>query len=307
MKVEQAYNLDSEEIVDAELAYDYYWSGIIKNKKNFECPAENCAVQITCANLDKTRQDMKVDPYFKAVGEHEPDCNLIKEILKNDLSSNSGIGGRKSRAKKQDELPDVFGLSRPKSHLEKKQKFSTGITPVTCKENKRKSKSETNISNFQSSTYYAVRAFVSKYLRYKSLSLLGQRYVNIKGYNVSYKEMFVDISGQNLNNISKYPRVYFGKAVIVKRKENDYAVSFEASLSHNEELISPSIYIAESLINGAFTKKLSEEKFKILSQKNHLGSWVFVYGIPKVKLVKGNSYININISNLDYLDLREKI
>jgi hypothetical protein len=66
MKIEQAYSLDAKVSVDAELAYDYYWAGIIKNKQNLECPANNCTAPITCANLDKIRQDMKVDPYLKA-------------------------------------------------------------------------------------------------------------------------------------------------------------------------------------------------------------------------------------------------
>ncbi len=39
MKIEQAYSLDAKVSVDAELAYDYYWAGIIKNKQNLECPA----------------------------------------------------------------------------------------------------------------------------------------------------------------------------------------------------------------------------------------------------------------------------
>lgn len=307
MKIEQAYSLDSDETVDAELAYDYYWAGIIKNKKNFECPAENCTVPITCANLDKIRQDMKVDPYFKAVGEHESDCELVSGILKNNESSDLVEGAGNSKAKKLDYLPDIFGFSRPASHFEKKQKPPKGISVVSSEESKRKRKAETNSSGRQSSIHYSLRAFVSKFLRYQSESVLGQRYINIKGYDVSYKEMFVNVSGQNLNDISKYPRIYFGKAFIDKRKASDYSANFGESLSCDKKLLRPSTYISESLINDGFTKKLSQEKFEALSNKNYPTCWVFVYGIPKVKIVNSKSYININISNLDYLDLREKI
>ncbi len=306
MKIEQAYSLDSEETVDAELAYDYYWAGVIKNKRNFECPAGNCAVPITCANLDKIRQDMKVDPYFKTVGEHEPDCDLVREILKTDVNPDSAKGALKNRAKKQEELPDIFGLSRPKSHLEKKQTVPKNID-IVSREEKRRRKIETNSLKRQSSTHYSLRAFVSKFLRYKSLGVLGQRHINIKGFDVSYEEMFVDVSGQSLSNISKYPRIYFGKAFIDSRRESDYSANFEASLSCDGKLLRPSTYISESLINNAFTKKLSQEKFEDLSNKNYPSSWVFVYGIPKIKVVDGKNYININISNLDYFDLREKI
>lgn len=307
MKIEQAYSLDNEEIVDAELAYDYYWAGIIKNKKNFECPAGNCTVSITCANLDKIRQDMKVDPYFKTVGEHESDCDLVKEILKTDINSDSVEGERKNRGKKQESLPDIFGLSRPKSHLEKKQNAFKGTSIVSRKEKTREQKNEINSSKRQPSTHYSLRAFVSKFLRYQSLDMLDQRYINIKGYDVSYKEMFVNVSGQSLSNISKYPRIYFGKAFLDRRKESDYSANFEASLSYEGKPLRPSTYISESLINDTFTKKLSQEKFKDLSNKNYPSTWVFVYGIPRVRVVNGKNYININISNLDYFDLREKI
>jgi hypothetical protein len=307
MKIEQAYSLDSNETVDAELAYDYYWAGIIKNKKNFECPANNCSVPITCANLDKIRQDMKVDPYFKTVGEHYPDCELERETLTKNSGSGVVEGAGSHRAKKSDNLPDIFGFSRPTSHFDKKQKTPSEIGVVSSEEGKRKRKAESNSSGLQPSTHYSLRAFVSKFLRYKSLGVLGQRHINIKGYDVSYQEMFVSVSGKNLNSISKYPRMYFGKAFIDKRKESDYSANFEGTLSFDEESLRPSAYISKSLINDAFTKKLSQEKFEVLSNKNYPICWVFVYGVPKVKNVNGKNYININISNLDYFDLREKI
>ncbi|MCK9492631.1 MAG: hypothetical protein M0Q24_11150 [Sulfurimonas sp.] len=33
MKIEQAYNIDSIEILNVEDAYDFYWAGTIKDKK----------------------------------------------------------------------------------------------------------------------------------------------------------------------------------------------------------------------------------------------------------------------------------
>ena len=250
---------------------------------------------------------MKVDPYFKAVGEHYPDCELVRDTLTKKSGSDSVEVPGSKRAKKSDNLPDFFGFSRPASHFDKKQKLPSGTGAFSSEEGKRKRKAESNSSGRQPSTHYSLRAFVSKFLRYKSLGVQGQRHINIKGYDVSYPEMFVNVSGQNLNSISKYPRIYFGKAFIDKRKESDYSASFEDTLSFDEKSLRPSAYISKSLINNAFTKKLSQEKFEVLSNKNYPICWVFVYGIPKVKNVNGKSYININISNLDYFDMREKI
>lgn len=307
MKIEKAYSLDGDEIVDAELAYDYYWAGIIKNKKNFECPAENCSAKITCANLDKIRQDMKVDPYFKAVSTHESDCDLKREMGKTQTSSNSVDKVANNKAKKIDNLPDIFGFSRPASHFYKKQKSLNNFSVVSSEERQSKRKSEANLSGRKSSTHYSLRAFVSKFLRYQSKGLLCQRHIKIKDYDISYKEMFISVSGQDLDNISKYPRIYFGKAFINKRREVDYSASFKESLLCDKKPLRPSIYISESLINDGFTQKLSQEKFEDISNKKPPISWVFVYGIPKVKTVKSTNYININISSLDYFDLRENI
>jgi len=67
MKIEKAYSKDCNEVIDAELAYDYYWNGKIHNNQNFECPSELCDTNITCAKLDKLRQNMKIEPYYKSV------------------------------------------------------------------------------------------------------------------------------------------------------------------------------------------------------------------------------------------------
>lgn len=252
---------------------------------------------------------MKVDPYFKAIGEHEPECKLVEEILNKEVKTVLINETQQSRAKKCEELPDIFGLSRPKSHLEKKQSV-TEFKNIPPLERKRQKKGNNFfIGKKQSSTHYSLRAFVSKFLRYKSQDLLAQRYINIKGYDVSYKEMFVEISGQNSKDLSKYPRVYFGKAFIDRRRDSDYSATFEKSLSLDEKFIRPSTYISESLINKAFTKKLTQEKFDDLSRKNYPSAWIFVYGIskPKEKVANDKQYININITNLDYFDLRERI
>jgi hypothetical protein len=307
MKIEEAYSLDSEEIIGSELAYDYFWAGIIKSKRNFECPAENCSVQITCANLDKLRQDMKVDPYYKANGEHEIDCELITKIKKRNLIVQPISGEQKSRGKKSKKLSDIFELTRPDSHYEKKD-TQTDFLSATKEEIRRKKRAAKSSNTFQSrGRYFAVRAFVSKYLSYKSSGKIDRRYINIKGYDVSYDEMFVEIFSQNLSDISKYPRIYFGRVSVQKRKESDFAIIFEESFSLDDREIQPSVYISKSLVDGAFTNKLSQKKLITLCDKKGSCAWGFVYGIPIVKIVNDRHYININISNIDYFDLRERI
>lgn len=306
MKIEQAYSLDIGDTVDAELAYDYYWAGAIINKKNFECPSPKCSAPITCANLDKLRQDMKVDPYFKAVEDHHPDCDLVQNIDHVDTTSQKSQEKPKARAKKSDKLPDIFELSRPKSHFEKKEvnNIKSGASSTAIKNKKNK----TSISpNTQPSRHYAVRAFVSKYIKYKAEGSLAKHHIDIKGYSVSYGEMFVEISSQDIHMLSKDPRIYFGKAFIDAKKESDYIINFTESFFVEDTLKRPSIYIAKNLLDEAFTKKLSEEKFADLSKKNHPSVWCFVYAIPQLKTVNDKLHINFKILNMDFIDLREKV
>jgi hypothetical protein len=309
MKIDQAYSLDAKEVIDPELAYDYFWAGIIKNKRNFVCPANNCSVPITCANLDKLRDDMKVDPYFvtKRDNEHDGECDLVREIMEKEINLEIVSGNKKDRARKSENLPDIFGLSRPKSHFEKKISSPT-VTPTDVSEGKTNgNKKYSSTQNPQSTTHYSVRAFVSKFLRYKSSGVFMERYVNIKGYDVSYGSMFVNIAGQDISTISKYPRIYYGKAFINIRKGKDYSVCFQESLSHEDELTRPTTYISEAQLEEAFTKKLTAEKFSEYSKKKYPCIWGFVYGIPRIRVVENKKYININISNLDYFDMRDEI
>lgn len=307
MRIEYAYSLDVNEIIDPELAYDYFWAGIIKDKKNFECPAENCNASITCANLDKLRQDMKLDPYYKAVDEHTIDCKLVKEYESKTINTRTKDGKQNPRGNKDSNLSDIFEFSRPKSHTEKLESSTSSNLPASLEERKQKKRDQSGNSTNSPSRYYSIRALVSKYLKYKETDALDQYSINIKGYNVPYKDFFIEINSQEITTLPKYPRIYFGKAFINRRKEKDYAAIFGNTFSNKGSSLNPSIYLAENVIENAFTKKLYREKLKSLSDKKYPAIWVFVYGTPRDTIVDQKTYLNISISNMDFFDMREEI
>ena len=82
---------------------------------------------------------------------------------------------------------------------------------------------------------------------------------------------------------------------------------FRSSFSVEDNLKRPSIYIGKNLLDKAFTKKLSEKKFADLSAKNYPSVWCFVYAVPQLKTINDKLYINFQILNMDFIDLREKI
>ncbi|WP_324172031.1 hypothetical protein [Sulfurimonas sp.] len=307
MKIEQAYCTDINEIVNTEDAYDFYWAGIIKDKKNFECPSSNCEASITCANIYKLRQDMKVDPYFKVTSKHNPECDLLKEINIKKYQIENIEEIKKPRNKKDEELADIFIFSRPKNHIEKKEISPTQNNQFSIVEKRKVKTSKSNTINSQASQFYTIRSFVSKYDKYKKQNLLDKRFINIKNNKIPYSEMFVEISNQNIESLSKYPRIYFAKVFINKFKNEDYNANFTSTFILKDKKIRPKVYLSQKLINNSFTNDLMKNKIEDLSTKNYPEVWAFIYATPQVKIIDEKEYINFNIFNLDYLDFRNEI
>lgn len=307
MKIDKALSLDCYEVVDAEQAYDYYWSdsGKIKDKRNFECASEQCNARITCANLYRLRQDMIYNLYFKAISDHSNECDLHRRNLgkTKNLQQNDQPGF--ARTNLSENLPDIFEMVRPPSHYEYKEITDITNNSVEQEELKRSRKREVTSNELRSSRCYTVRQLVSKYFRYKQENKLSHHYIKIKGINISYAEMFVKVKDQEFFNCSQYPRIYFGKAFVNQvNNKDDYFISFSNSFRIKGIKIRPSTYISKDMLEKAFTKRLFETKIKELSQKNYPAVYCFVYSKPTLKKDK---YINLNTGNMDYFDMREDI
>jgi len=260
MKIEKAYSKDCNEVIDAELAYDYYWNGKIHNKQNFECPSELCDTNITCANLDKLRQNMKIDPHYKSVGEHSDDCILKKDILnksKNTLSQADSPS--KSRNSKSNDTADIFVLERPKSHWEREQINSFADSSSARIKRKRSIKQKARESYSSPPRYFSIMSLVSKYFKFKKENKLGDAFININGFNISYSDMFIDLAEQRLSSLSEYPRIYFGRAFVNLLRNGDYSINFTNKLDFQKSLITPSLYLSKKLIQESFSKKVKEK------------------------------------------------
>lgn len=308
MKIEKAYCKDCKEVMDAELAYDYYWNGKIHDKRNFECPSELCDANITCANLDKLRQDMKVDPYYKSVGEHSKDCILEKDIInKSKKAASQTDSPSKSKNSKSNGTADIFILERPKSHWEREQTDDLAGGSTTGAEQKRSIKRKARESYFSPSRYFSVMSLVSKYFKLKKANRLDDAYININRFDICYDEMFIEIDEQDLSTLSEYPRIYFGKAFVNLLKNGDYSINFANKLSIQGSLIRPSLYLSKKSILESFSKKVKEKKFEALSAKEYPSIWAFAYSKPCANEKDERTYINFHLKNMDLFDFREKI
>ncbi|MCP3942583.1 MAG: hypothetical protein GY710_14000 [Desulfobacteraceae bacterium] len=303
MKIEKAYSLDCNEVIDAELAYDYYWNEKISNPQNFECPSADCSTSITCANLYKLRQNMKVDPYYKAIGEHSKDCTLEKDITnkRKKAAAQSKVPSR-SKNNKSNGTADLFMLERPKSHWEREQAGNLIGDPTTRKNRKRSIKSKAYDDYFSPSRYFSLVPIISKFFRFKQTDKLDNTYIKINGFEISYKEMFIKIQGQELLSLPEDPRIFYSEAFVNKSKGDSYLIRFANELKNSDSLIKPTFFITQNQLEKSFSKKVKKAKFEDLSKNRSPTILAFIYGKP---LFKDNQYINFSLKNIDLFDFRK--
>lgn len=307
MKIEKAYCTDLDEIIDVETAYDFYWAERISDKHNFECIHEDCEAAITAANLDKLRQDMVYDPYYKVVDaeDHSISCPYRNEA-ETDLNITKSGKPNTTRGKLDSDFADVFGFKRPPSHFEKTVSASPVDATKLSSTNKKRTKSSAKTEENRPSAHYSLLSFVSKYSRYLKQGATTQKFISINKFNVSYADMFVEMQGQRIESLSDYSRVYFGKAYVNKIKNGDYTIRFVQSFEVGKQPVRPSIYLPKKVIEDAFSRKMSEGKFEELSKKKFPAVWAFVYAKPILQDKDGKQYVNFKLENMDLFDFREK-
>lgn len=120
--LEEAYSNEYDDIIDAELAYDLFWSGVISSKSAFECPSEFCEAKVTCVNMDVEKQDMQQSPHFRGYN-HSPECDATIG-KKPKVSAGSKYEPSASKVVKSDQKSDIFNLHRPYNQFAKKKKVN---------------------------------------------------------------------------------------------------------------------------------------------------------------------------------------
>lgn len=310
MKIELAYSLDIKKELDPEAAYIHYWNNDIKSKKNFECIADNCSAKITCANLDKLRRDMKKSPYYVTVEDHSPDCKWVKRTEEEKINTKNNKGKRKS--KELNTQTDNFMLNRPTNHTKKiictksdQFKSNTKNHQNIKKEINKKIGSITK----RNSTYYCLSSLVSKYGNYKKENKLDKNSIKINStISIKYSDMFVEINNQNIKELSKYKRIYFGNAYINKARTGDgFIIIFINKFKNDDSEIRPSFYIPNTLIENNVTSPYWKKRIADLASSTINKSTVFIYGKPTLKEDSKNKekkYINFYVNSLDHIDFR---
>lgn len=297
--LEEAYSIEYDDIIDAELAYDLYWAGVIFSKSAFECPSEFCEAKVTCVNMDAEKQDMQQSPHFRGYN-HSVECDATIG-KKPKVSAGSKYESSASKIVKSDQKSDIFNLHRPDNQFAKKDKGDRDKSKKRAINSRRLHvQGEHEIKT--GSDYYAVRSLVTKFIRHRKDETLSEHYVNINGKDISYRDLFKGIYNQPLEALPDEKRIYWGVAYINHMLDKGtYRIGFQNEIQHANNNIKPSFFISEKQIDAYPVNNLVTKRLTKISESKDKRAFVFLYSKP---YAKGSNYINFDVDSLDYLEIR---
>lgn len=312
MSIEEAYSKEIDDIIDAEKAYELYWDGEIEDKTAFNCIC--CNAKITCANLDKERVDMKTLPHFRCIEGHKDYCYFTIEE-KNIRNTN----GKSKKRYYIDEDIDTLDIKINLLGSTKGIQDDIGKKIIIDRNKIR----ENILDDYKNGTrrkadYHSIRPIVSKYHKYIKDGSIKAKFLNVyKGknnskndINICYEEMFVDITKIDINDISKYKRIYYGLGKIYKVKEN-YMIQFDIGFRKGDRNIRTAFFI-NTKYHLSRLKNYSQWKERLDSIANKKNMFmIYIY----TKDIKENTYknndnelakvINFSLDNIGCFDYRK--
>jgi hypothetical protein len=263
---------------------------------------------VTCSNLYKLEQDLKVQPYYKAFGEHAEGCNFRNEALAGD----HGPAGHGDTGPALDpEAPDVFHLSRPANHFTKNTS-AAAPDAATVKRAKAHAIRSSGARGSRQRHYYSVSNLVSRWLRMRDEGRLDSASLVIDNVAVTYRQLFKNmwsIREQEAARYAEAQHVYWGKAW-AERLPYGYRIAFDERLLAERELRRPSLLLRDAVIESCAYKKRIVSNLQKAVESDKGGCVLFVYGTPALvpdlasatDTTPSRSFVNFDVSDLDMMD-----
>lgn len=297
MSIDKAYSKEIQRNISAKEADSLFQKGIIRSKYEFECPDENCTVQVICANLDKPKEKRKVQPYFKfSNDEHIKGCSIGEE-WKKESNTIRGDGIY------PDKLQYVIGLARldislrqVSKQVEKIEKSTSSYTSSI--------KSIKNNSNTQIKTR-------KNYMKISSLVTSFENGENFEiqlptGSIVKLQNFFTEISGQDIDTFDDDFQIYYGKAWINKYNDG-FLVKFDKKLRCGDIEVRPTFFINKKDIENYPYEKFQIQQLDKLCGKTPKIVYLLCDIAPYCKSLENEKtikyYINFKLENLACLEI----
>lgn len=281
-----AYSIELDDIIDAELAYELFWAGKIRDKSAFSCPEEGCKGNAIGINLHKVVNDWVQAPHFRGFN-HDEHCIYHEKNIRTNAKGKSNRTGTRSEL-------DEFLLARPDK--EKGTMSSNKVEGTTRA--KRTKGPESDI--VYHAKYFTIRSLVSNFATHRKEGEEMDRFVRIDGLKLSYKDLFIGVYNQDSDNLPKDNRIYWGVAFLDRGASNNhYRVTFAEAFKLKGEVTRPSFLLYDNLIDS-YHSRLIGRRIKQYAKEKSPRVLVFIYGKP----AEEKKYLNFKVDNLDMLDIR---
>jgi len=308
MHLEEAFNLQIDQHMTAERAYELFWAGVINDKRAFQCPGENCTAQVTCANLDALEHDLKVQPHYRPYGEHIGGCPFSEESAPSAASSRTK---RRDAATSAVQTADVFNLSRPTDHF---VRLTSTISHSSQGARKAKPGGHAQSDGGpRQRHYYSVTNIVQRWLRFRKKNLLSTE-IRIGANVLTYEKLFKGVYNQDAKNFERAQHIYWGKAWASRTpSDTGYRIEFNNKMKVEDSLRRPSVLLKDDMIEEYPLKKMLIKRLTKAIEENNGGCILFIYGAPTItpdpksateSAPHPRSFINFNASSLDMIDIQ---
>ena len=313
MSIEEALNVERNERLTAERAYELYWADLLGQAPTFTCVGHGCSAPLICACLDKPEQNLRIRPYFRSrrVEDHAATCEVAH-----------GKGDTKPEKR-----PDVFEAERPADHfrslpavskpdpapgetlwepLHRRSRDSgerQGEQPVAA-EAAPTGKVPVAGLKPRASHYYRLSSLVQKFLEHRRDKDLAEATVEIGGETSTYEALFRNIYRQKVADQLNTRAIWWGTASLRATKEGGYYLRFSRPFRHEDVELKPTITLTAKDIDAYPVRKLLRARLdKIIAEADGY-CVVFVWAKPWMPKDAEKPFVRFYVNNLDHIDVR---
>jgi hypothetical protein len=294
-----AKSLETDQILTTAEADHLRELGKIKSKHLFECIDENCAAQITCANLLKNKEERKKEPYYIYVGDHSDKC---KEKEKIELLERKQQEQHDSKPRKYiSEKVAFFNFDKPSNKKVKTTSIGTSspASNVTTGSNSFEAKNQTGTRPSKKALSSWVKLFNTKD---PDISVI---------YNdeeIHIRDLFINMDEvTDISELDEEPRIYYGKAWINPKENIGIQLAFNQKIKLDDLVQQPSLMLFNNKIKDeAINGKFSEKTLKKLSERRNTNDkkipiTLYIFSQLPPQLTKDGKFINFYAKELTYI------
>lgn len=294
-KIELAYSLEYQDVVDAIEANELWMEGVIKEKRAFICTGAGCDAGITCKNMDSYPETRKMIPHFimsSRENEHYDLCEVLQELEK---ASKEKVEKEKGSKLKNISPKVCFHVERPEHH--RKIVNTTSIEKKLKEELEEKKRKAIENRKCNNSNFYWLNSLIWYYIAAYKENRLNEEEIEIdfgngRKYKYDLAYLFKRINQEKLDSEKRYHRyIYYGRAKIFSREDGGYDIVFYEKFTDSQKKVKS--VISKDIIDRCEHGK--NNKLAVLEQNKEEDRFVYILSSKN----ENDKCAFLNVMNLD--------